>query len=151
MDQHHKNIISEAIKILNNELTHYAVDSKPLDNPPAVRAFLRLKLEGKKAECFAVLFLDNQHKLIEYRELFQGTIDGASVHVRIIIQQALELNAAAVIFAHNHPSGVAKPSQADQQITNKLKTACNLMDIRVIDHLIIGANEITSFAEMGLI
>ena len=93
------------------------------------------------------MFLDRQHRLISYEEMFFGTIDGASVHPREIARRSLEVNAAAVIFAHNHPSGVAEPSQADQRITERLKSALALLDVRVLDHLVVGDTEVTSFAE----
>ena len=95
--------------------------------------------------------MDNQHRLIKYEELFFGTINGASVHPREVVKHALKHNAAAVIFAHNHPSGVAEPSQADQRITDRLKSALLLVDVRVLDHMIIGDREVLSFAEKGLL
>jgi DNA repair protein RadC len=95
--------------------------------------------------------MDNQHRLIKYEELFFGTIDGASVHPREVVKHALKHNAAAVIFAHNHPSGVAEPSQADQRITDRLKSALLLVDVRVLDHMIVGDREVLSFAEKGLL
>ena len=95
--------------------------------------------------------MDNQHRLIKYEELFFGTIDGASVHPREVVKHALKHNAAAVIFAHNHPSGVAEPSQADQRITDRLKSALLLVDVRVLDHMIVGDREVLSFAENGLL
>jgi len=97
------------------------------------------------------MYLDNQHRLIKYEELFFGTIDGASVHPREVVKHALKYNAAAVIFAHNHPSGVAEPSQADQRITDRLKSALLLVDVRVLDHMIVGDKEVLSFAERGLL
>jgi DNA repair protein RadC len=100
---------------------------------------------------FACLFLDNRHRVIEYRELFNGTIDGASVHPREVVRQALTANAAAVIFAHNHPSGVAEPSRADELLTRRLKEALALVDIRVLDHLVVGDGDAVSFAERGLL
>ena len=119
-------------------------------SPDSAREFLTAKLAGRESECFAVLFLDNRHRLIEYRELFYGTIDGASVHPREVAKAALELNSAAVIFAHNHPSGETEPSQADLRITQRLKDLLSLMDVRVLDHMIVG-RDITSFAERGLL
>jgi DNA repair protein RadC len=95
--------------------------------------------------------MDNQHRLIKYEELFFGTIDSASVHPREVVKHALKHNAAAVIFAHNHPSGVAEPSQADQRITDRLKSALLLVDVRVLDHMIVGDQEVLSFAEKGLL
>jgi DNA repair protein RadC len=122
-----------------------------LSSPQAVRDYLRAQLRHRQREIFAVLFLDNQNRLIAYEELFQGTIDGASVHPREVVKQALARNAAAVIFAHNHPSGIAEPSAADQRITRRLQDALELVDIRVLDHLIVGDGEIASFAERGLL
>lgn len=122
-----------------------------LTSPDATRDYLKLRLRGLPHEVFACLFLDNRHRVIEYRELFRGTIDGASVHPREVVTEALRWNAAAVIFAHNHPSGVAEPSQADLRITRRLCDACDLIDVRVLDHIIIGEGEGTSFAERGLL
>jgi DNA repair protein RadC len=96
------------------------------------------------------LFLDNRNRVITFEKMFYGTIDGASVYPREVVRMALKTNAAAVIFAHNHPSGVAEPSQADEQITQRLKEALALVDIRVLDHLIVG-DEVVSFAERGLL
>jgi DNA repair protein RadC len=98
-----------------------------------------------------ILFLDNRNRVIECVEMFRGTIDGATVHPREVVKEALGRNAAAVIFAHNHPSGVAEPSQADELITRRLKEALSLVDIRVLDHLVVGGNVVTSFAEQGLL
>ena len=95
--------------------------------------------------------MDNQHRVLEFSELFRGTIDGASVYPREVVKTALSKNAAAVIFAHNHPSGLAQPSEADRAITNRLRSALNVVDIRVLDHFIVGAEEIYSFAEHGLL
>ena len=122
-----------------------------LTNPDATRAYLSAQLRGYHYEVFACLFLDNQHRIIELEELFRGTIDSASVYPREVVKKALYHNAAAVIFAHNHPSGVNIPSHADKEITNKLKQALSLFDIRVLDHFIIGDNTPYSFAEHGLI
>ena len=123
----------------------------PLESPAATRAFLVAELRDRPFEVFCCLFLDNRHRLIAFDELFRGTIDGASVHPREVVRQALHRNAAAVILAHNHPSGVAEPSQADELITHRLKDALALVDIRVLDHLIVGDNRCTSFAERGLL
>ena len=121
-----------------------------LSAPNRTREFLRLKLGALEHEVFAVLFLDKRHRLIEYVELFRGTIDGASVHPREVVKEALARNAAALIFCHCHPSGQSSPSQADELITMRLKSALELVDIRVIDHIIVGET-ITSFAEIGLL
>jgi DNA repair protein RadC len=122
-----------------------------LANPHSTRDFLRLQLATRDHEIFAVLFLDNRHRVIEFVPLFRGTIDGASVHPREVITEALARNAAAVILAHNHPSGVAEPSQADELITNRLRAALALVDIRVLDHFVVTGDAIVSFAERGLI
>ncbi|MBT4160425.1 MAG: DNA repair protein RadC [Gammaproteobacteria bacterium] len=122
-----------------------------ISDPSITRQFLQLKLRHCAREIFACLFLDNQHRLIRYEEMFYGTIDGASVHPREVIRRALELNAAAIIFAHNHPSGVAEPSHADKRITERLSSALALVDIRVLDHLVVGDTEVVSFAELGLL
>lgn len=122
----------------------------PLTDPDAVRFYLTSQLRDRHAEVFSCLFMDNRHRVIEYEELFYGTIDGASVHPREVVRKALKHNAAAVIFAHNHPSGVAEPSQADERITLKLKEALALIDVRVLDHFVIG-DQVVSFAERGLL
>ena len=122
-----------------------------LTSPEITRAYLSAQLRGYSYEVFACLFLDNQHRVIKLEELFRGTIDGASVYPREVVKQALYHNAAAVIFAHNHPSGITEPSQADKQITDKLKQALTLFDIRVLDHFIIGDGDPYSFAEHGLL
>ncbi len=113
----------------------------PLRSPEDTRRFLTSRLGTYPHEVFAGLFLDNRHRIIQYRELFRGTIDGAAVYPREVVRQALEDNAAAVIFAHNHPSGVAEPSQADIAITRKLKSALQTIDVRVLDHLVIGKGQ----------
>lgn len=122
-----------------------------LTSPEATRAYLSSQLRSYPYEVFACLFLDNQHHILEFEELFRGTIDGASVYPREVVKKALAHNAAAVIFAHNHPSGISEPSQSDRLITNKLKQALDLLDIRVLDHFIIGDGIPYSFAEHGLL
>ena len=122
-----------------------------LTSPEATRAYLSNQLRDYPYEVFACLFLDNQHHILEFEELFRGTIDGASVYPREVVKKALDHNAAAVIFAHNHPSGISEPSQADKLITNKLKQALDLLEIRVLDHFIIGDGIPYSFAEHGLL
>ncbi len=119
-------------------------------SPQATKEFLTYKLAQHEREVFAVLLLDNQHRLVEYNELFFGTIDAASIYPREVVKLALQHNAAAVIFAHNHPSGSPEPSQADKRITSRLKDALALVDIRVLDHFVVGEGCI-SFAERGLI
>lgn len=122
-----------------------------LGSPALVRNYLSAQLRHRHQEVFAVLFLDTQNQLLAYDELFFGTIDGASVYPREVVKQALARNAAAVILAHNHPSGIAEPSQADRRITERLKAALELVDIRVLDHMVVGNKEVVSFAERGLI
>ena len=120
-------------------------------NPKAVTRFLRGHFSGRKHEVFACLFLDNKNRLIACRDLFQGTVDGASVHPRVIAEQCLRLNAAAVIFAHNHPSGVSDPSQQDIAITRRLVNLLDTLDVRVLDHFVIGYNNEFSMAEAGML
>lgn len=124
---------------------------KPLESPAATRTFLVAQLRDKPYEVFCCLYLDNRHRLISFQELFRGTVDGASVHPRECVREALARNAAAVVFAHNHPSGVEDASQADELITHRLKDALALVDIRVLDHFIVGATKCLSFAERGLL
>lgn len=111
--------------------------------------YLKQRLRAYPFEVFACLYLDNRHRLLHFEELFRGTIDSASVYPREIVKQALYHNAAAVILAHNHPSGVAEPSQADIQITKRIQSALQLVDIRVLDHIIVGDGETTSLAQLG--
>lgn len=125
--------------------------SDVLSSPDDTRRFLVSRLRDYPFEVFACLFLDNRHRIIAFHEMFRGTINGASVHPREVVRTALGHNAAAVIFCHNHPSGVAEPSSADLQITRRLTEALNLIDIQVLDHVIIGDGETVSFAERGLI
>jgi DNA repair protein RadC len=123
----------------------------PLDSPAAISQFLVARLRDQPFELFCCLHLDNRHQLIAFEELFRGTIDGASVHPREVLRQALARNAAAVILVHNHPSGVAKPSAADEAITRRLSAALALLDIRVLDHFIVAGNECVSFVQSGLL
>ena len=122
-----------------------------LESPDAVRDYLRLQLADRQREVFACLFLDNQHRVICFEELFQGTIDSATVHPREIVKVALSHNAAAVILAHNHPSGVAEPSQADRNITLVIRDALQILDIRLLDHMVVGDTQVISLAEQGVI
>lgn len=141
-------VIEAALRILDSRLR---TNGDVMSSPDATKQYLRLRLQQLEHEVFAVLFLDNRHRVIDYVELFRGTIDGASVHPREVVKEALARNAAAVVFAHNHPSGVPEPSQADLHLTRRLKEACGIVDIRVLDHIIIGGAESVSFAERGLI
>ena len=122
---------------------------KPLTDPAATRKYLLAKLRDMPHEVFSCLYLDNRHRVISFEELFRGTIDGASVHPREVVRAALKHNAAALIFAHNHPSGVAEPSDADRRLTRRLSDALALVDIRVLDHFVVGDGEVVSFAERG--
>ncbi len=121
-----------------------------LTSPDATRRYLSARLRDKPQEVFAVLFLDNRHRVLAFEELFHGTVDGASVHPREVVRRVLAHNAAAVILAHNHPSGVAEPSRADEAITRRLKDALALVDVRVLDHIVVG-EDMVSFAERGLL
>lgn len=121
------------------------------DSPQAVRDFLRLELAELGHEVFAVLFLDAQHRLIRFEPMFRGTLTQTSVYPREVLKRALALDAAAVILAHNHPSGVAEPSKADEFLTQSLKTALQMIDVRVLDHFVIGRGPVVSFAERGLL
>jgi len=122
-----------------------------IHSPTDTQAFLHSKIRHLGHEMFCCLYLDNRHRVLRFDELFRGTIDGISVYPREVVKEALAINAAAVILAHNHPSGVAEPSQADERITRRLKSALELVDIRLLDHLIIGNAETTSLANRGLL
>ena len=124
---------------------------QPIRSPQDTEAFLMARLRDLPHELFCCIYLDNRHRLISFEELFRGTIDGTSVYPREVVKQALSVNAAAVILAHNHPSGVAEPSQADERITRRLKAALELVDIRLLDHLVIGDGVSTSLASRGMI
>lgn len=139
-------IIDRALEIVRKRSAHKG--SKDFATPETAMKFLALELARDKNEVFCVAYLTQRHALIEFERVFMGTISGASVHPRVIVQKALECNAAAVVLAHNHPSGVAEPSQSDRLITNRLRDALELIDVRVIDHIVVGEKCI-SFAERG--
>jgi len=139
-------IINEAIAILNSRIKR----GDALCSPKQTKDYLTLQLSQEECEIFSCLWLDNRNRVIRFERMFRGTIDGASVYPREVVKSALKHNAASVIFAHNHPSGVAEPSNADEQITKRLKKALELVDIRVLDHIVIG-DECVSFAERGLL
>ena len=143
-------IIDQAAAILDREAKS-KTDATVLTSPKLVRQYLRFAIEAKEHEVFVAIFLDTQHRVIESVELFRGTIDQAAVYPREVVKEALKHGAGAVIFAHNHPSGEPEPSAADRKITEKLKEALGTMDIRVLDHLVVGAGDIVSFAERGII
>lgn len=146
-------LISHAARILETRLRYRISDevSEPFATPQVTKDFLKLKLAELEHEVFAVLFLDNRHRLLHYEEMFRGTIDGASVHPREVVKAALRHNSGALILAHNHPSGVAEPSRADEALTRRLRDALGLIDVRVLDHVIVGGTDTISFAELGLI
>jgi DNA repair protein RadC len=120
-------------------------------SPTVVKDYLQAKLAGFEHEVFAVIFLDTQHRLIAYTEMFRGTIDSASVHPREVVKEALRVNAAAAILSHNHPSGNPEPSSADRALTRQLKAALALVDVRTLDHIVVAGQRTTSFAERGLL
>lgn len=124
---------------------------EPIRSPADTEAFLLARLRDLPHELFCCIYLDNRHRIIAFEELFRGTIDGTSVYPREVVKQALAYNAAAIILAHNHPSGVAEPSQADERITRRLKAALELVDIRLLDHLVVGDGATTSLASRGLL
>jgi len=142
-------VIRFALKILEKRVS-YDVEKQKLTSPDDSKNYVKLQLATYEHEVFACLFLDNSHRVIKFEEMFRGTIDGAAVYPREVVKAALQCNAAAVIFAHNHPSGVSEPSEADKQITKRLKDALGTVDIKVLDHLIVGS-EVISFAELGII
>jgi DNA repair protein RadC len=143
--------LKAALELSRRYLEENLKRESPLSSPDSTRNFLKSRLRSYQHEVFACIFMDNRHRLIAFEELFAGTIDGASVYPREVVKRCLHLNAAAVIFAHNHPSGVAEPSHADIQITRRLTDSLALVEIRVLDHFIIGDSTIISFAERGLI
>ena len=122
-----------------------------LSSPQDVKDYLRLEIGLLEYEVFCVVFLDAQHRVIALRQMFRGTVTQTSVYPREVVKESLALNAAAVILAHNHPSGVPEPSRADEFLTQTLKTALQLVDVRVLDHLVVTANAVVSFAERGLL
>lgn len=143
--------LQAALELARRHYQQLMTSGSALSNPRATREFLRMRLRDLPHEVFCCVYLDNRNRVIGFEELFRGTIDGASVHPREVVKQALGRNAAAVILAHNHPSGVAEPSQADELITRRLKEALSLVDIRVLDHLVVGDGVCESFAERGLL
>ena len=143
------------LRVLPELARRYFSESLPcgesIRSPADTEAFLQAHLRHLDHEVFCCLFLDNRHRVLCFDTLFRGTIDGTSVYPREVVKEALAVNAAAIILAHNHPSGVAEPSQADERITRRLKSALELVDIRLLDHLIIGDGRATSLASRGLL
>jgi DNA repair protein RadC len=140
-------LIHRALAVIHRQLQVRQVFARPDD----VKQFCQLHTALEKEEYFCCLFLDSQHRLIAFERLFRGTIDGASVYPRVVVKRALELNAAALILTHNHPSGLPNPSSADSKITQRLKDALALVDIRVLDHIVVGVEGTQSMAERGLL
>ena len=144
----HERVIAHALRILEAELRE---SGPPVTGTRSVGDFLRLLLGAREHEVFVALFLDSQHRVLRADELFRGTLSQTSVYPREVVKAALAANAAAVIFAHNHPSGVAQPSQADELLTRSLKEALALVDVKVLDHFIVAGHQATSFVECGLL
>ena len=139
------------LELARRALAEQLRERAALDSPQAVKDYLQLQLASRKHECFAVLFLDNQHKLLALEELFRGTLAQTSVYPREVVLRALHHHAAAVVLAHNHPSGTVQPSRADETLTQALKAALALVDVRVLDHVIVAQGQALSMAEKGLI
>jgi len=142
-------LLQAVLEMARRHLAEELRRSDVISSPDHTRNYLQAQLRDRDHEVFACLFLDNQNRVIRYEEMFRGTIDAAAVYPREVVKKALAVGAAAVIFAHNHPSGVAEPSQADRMITDRLQQALLLMDIRVLDHLVVGDGHCVSFASRG--
>jgi DNA repair protein RadC len=143
--------VAAVIELARRSLHQRLAERPAFEAPEGVREYLRLHLSTRDHEVFAVLFLDAQHRLLQFDEMFRGTLTQTSVYPREVVRRALALNAAAVILAHNHPSGVAEPSRADEFLTQSLKSALQLVDVRVLDHMVVARNQVVSFAERGLL
>lgn len=141
-------IIQQALSILDN---HLKTKGQALQHPTEVRSYLRLELEQEQSEVFAVLYLDTRHRVLEFVRMGVGTIDQMAVYPREVVKAGLALNAAAAIICHNHPSGDSTPSLSDRQLTKRLQETLELVDIRLLDHFVVGHGEMTSFVEMGWI
>ncbi|MGH8455067.1 MAG: RadC family protein [Nevskiales bacterium] len=141
--------LQAGLEMARRHLAEQLARGDVLSDPDATRRFLQLRLRHQPHEIFACLYLDNQHRVLDFEELFRGTLDGASVYPREVVKAALRRNAAALIFAHNHPSGIAEPSAADRSLTRRLREALALVDIRVLDHLVVGDGAVVSLAERG--
>lgn len=143
--------VSAVLELARRSLGQQMAERPLLDNVVVVKDYLRLRLGGRGHEVFSVLFLDAQNRLIQLEEMFRGSLTQASVYPREVLKRALQLHAAAVILAHNHPSGSAKPSRSDEMLTQTLKSALAMIDVRVLDHLVVGDTEVVSFVERGLL
>lgn len=142
--------LQASLELARRHLSECLQREDSLTSSELTRQYVKSRMRGYHREVFLCLFLDNQHRLIAQEELFQGTLDGSMVHPREVVKRCLHHNAGAIIFAHNHPSGVAEPSQADIGITRRLKSALDLVDIRALDHLVVGDGDVVSLAERGL-
>lgn len=140
-----------AMELVRRMLREKLQAEPALNGPQAVRDYLRLTFAGREHEIFIVIYLDAQHRVLGVEELFRGTLTQTSVYPREVVKHTLRHNAAAVIFAHNHPSGVSEPSRADEALTSALKQALSLVDVRVLDHFVVGLDSVMSFAERGLL
>ncbi|MDD9997059.1 MAG: DNA repair protein RadC [Rhodospirillaceae bacterium] len=140
---------SSLIKLALDVLSRRFRPGRSFGSPEDIQGYLRLKLTDRRNEVFGVVYMDTRHRLIEMEELFQGTVDGAAVYPRVVLQKVLDKNAAAVILYHNHPSGVAEPSEADRGITLKLSRALALVDVRLLDHIVVCDDSFVSLAERG--
>ena len=143
--------LQAVLELSQRHLLESLVRSESLTSADATKSYFQAKMRDYPHEVFACIYLDNRNRIIQYCELFQGTLAGASVYPREVVKQALSYNAASIIFAHNHPSGVAEPSQADKQITEQLRKALGMVEIRVLDHIIVGDGYCVSFTERGLL
>ena len=143
--------LQAALELSRRHFQEMMMVGSALANPRATREYVQLRLRDLPHEVFCCLLLDNRHRVLGFEELFRGTIDGAIVHPREVVKLALSRNAAAMILVHNHPSGIAEPSPADKLITDRLRQALALVDVRVVDHLIVGDGVCASFAERGLL
>ena len=141
-------VLAKALEIIENRLRK---PGEAMSSPQSVKDYLKILLADREHEVFVAIFLDAQHRVLQYREMFRGTLDQTSVHPREVVKEALRLNAGAVIFAHNHPSGMPEPSRADETLTKTLKDALTLVDVKVLDHIVVGGIDTVSFAERGLI
>jgi DNA repair protein RadC len=143
--------LAAVMEIARRTLSARLAQAPVFESPQSVKDYLQLQLADKPHEVFAVLFLDAQHRLVAFEEMFRGTLSQTSVYPREVVKRALALNAGAAILAHNHPSGVAEPSRADEALTQALKSALALIDVRVLDHMVVARGGVVSFAERGLL
>jgi DNA repair protein RadC len=142
--------VAAVLEIARRVLAQQLAEQPLFDTPQRVKDFVALHLRPLAHEAFAVLFLDSQHRHLAFEVMFRGTLAHTSVHPREIVKRALALNAGAVVLAHNHPSGAAEPSRADELVTQAVRSALHLVDVRVLDHMVVGAGSVLSFAERGL-